>query len=260
MYFPNHLFKRFRPVFWRCLFLLAVMPLTATAQDESASKADYSVIKTIKAPKGDETDSYRSIATQNGAKTDPRYVTELEGQLASGKAKANPRSRIKRTKPIHLNGFGVVLAVGIFLGGLFLWMKFGGSGILLSRDPTDTSPNTSAPDNWKISNSEINLDANSRLSQIAAMPDRGAAMVLLLRYCLLAAAQTTSTRFARSDTERSAFGRLPNHWPHLGGLETVLQQAELAHYGGRPVSDGVFDKALETGRSILNANQKARAV
>jgi len=151
------------------------------------------------------------------------------------------------------------LAIGVLLGALFLWLKFGGSGVLLSRDPADSTAKNSAPDSWKISAGEINLDANSRLSQIAAMPDRGAAMVLLLRYCLLAAAQTTSTRFARSDTERSAFGRLPKHWPSLAGLETVLQQAELAHYGGRPVTDGVFTNALETGRVILSANQKARA-
>jgi|GEM_PF-728036 len=258
MYFPNHLFKCFRPVFWFCRFLLLLTPLAAAAQDEGATKATYTIVKSIKAPIGEQTDSYQVLAARNGAKTDPVYVTELDGQLASGKARITPQGPSRNLEPVDLNGYGVALAIGILLGALFLWLKFGGSGVLLARDPAGSTPKNSAPDNWKISNSEINLDANSRLDQIAAMPDRGAAMVLLLRYCLLAAAQTTSTRFARSDTERSAFGRLPVHWPHLGGLETVLQQAELAHYGGRPVSDGMFDKALETGRTILNANQKTQ--
>jgi len=259
MFLPNQSIKRFYPVFWRCLLLVVTMPLAASAQDDGASKATYTVVKSIKAPIGGQTDSYRVLATRNGAKTDPVYATELDGQLASGKAKITPKGPSRSLEPVDLNGYGVALAIGILLGVLFLWLKFGGSGVLLARDPSDSKQKNSAPDSWKISNSEINLDADSRLNQIAAMPDRGAAMVLLLRYCLLAAAQTTSTRFARSDTERSAFGRLPGHWPHLGGLESVLQQAELAHYGGRPVSDGVFDKVLETGRDILSANQKAQA-
>ncbi len=260
MYLPNHLFKRIRPVFWRCLFLLVSLPMVATAQDETTPEATYTVVKSIKAPIGEQTDSYRVVAARNGAKTDPVYVTKLDGLLASGKARIAPKGSSTSLEPVDLNGFGVALAIGILLGALFLWLKFGGSGVLLSRDPAGSTAKNSAPDSWKISAGEIDLDADSRLSQIAAMPDRGAAMVLLLRYCLLAAAQTTSTRFARSDTERSAFGRLPEHWSSLAGLETILQQAELAHYGGRPVTDSVFENALETGRVILGANQKAQAV
>lgn len=125
--------------------------------------------------------------------------------------------------------------------GLVLWLRFGGTGMLARRAPQEgTLP--ARPD-WQVETAA----APALLDQIAAMEDRSAALVRLLRHCLLRVAETSGTRLARSDTEREAFARLPRS----EGLALILQAAELAHYGGRPVGEAEFQDALLAGRSLL---------
>jgi hypothetical protein len=158
---------------------------------------------------------------------------------------------------MDLNGFGVLIAVALVVGALFLVLKFGGGGALLAREPRDdTRRKHATPDAWKMGDEAVK-DADGLLAQIAQMTDRTAAMVLLLRHCLLAAARATDARFARSDTERRAFGRLPDHWVHHTRLEGMLHYTELAHYGGRAVAQDRFDDALDTARGILGTAKPA---
>ncbi|MCW1918294.1 DUF4129 domain-containing protein [Rhodobacter sp. KR11] len=143
----------------------------------------------------------------------------------------------------NLSVFWVLGAVAVALG---VWLRFGGAGILTRRAPTEgTAPQV--PAHWQV---EADIPAASLLDQIAAMEDRSAALVRLLRHCLLQAAEATRTRLARADTEREAFARLPGDKP---ALAVILQAAELAHYGGRPVSDAGFAAALQAGRGLLGA-------
>lgn len=260
MFLPNPQLLKFSLLSLGSAIILALLPLAGLAQDGAAPDQTYAVISSVNAPRGVIAEEYRNLASRQGGKSDVQYVTELSGLLASGKAQ--PASRAERPRnslTMNLNGSGGFFALVIVIGALFLWLKFGGSGILLSRDPTESVKKNSAPDSWKISASDVAKDAGSMLKQIAAMSDRSAAMVLLLRYCLLTAAQSTGSRFARSDTERSAFKRLPDNWRHHDGMEMILKQAELAHYGGRPVANDEFELALKTGRIILNVNPPAEA-
>lgn len=247
----------------RPLFLIALLfPGPLAAQENGAGK--YTIVESLDPSISDAAQEYREIADQNRIRTDVTYVTELDGQLIEGEA-ARPRQ--ERPEPDtgngsfsvpSMNGSGVVIALLIFLGAIFLWLKFGGSGALLSREPYEAkSKKTQAPDAWNIASDDLHKGPQSILDKIAAMQDRSEALVLLLRYSLLAASETTSTRFARSDTERSAFSRLPEHWAHISGLEAILRQAELAHYGGRDVTDDNFSAAIELGRNILGTmNQR----
>ncbi|MGY3611561.1 hypothetical protein ACWGRJ_47865, partial [Bradyrhizobium sp. Lot11] len=106
------------------------------------------------------------------------------------------------------------LAIAIVFGGLILavaaWMRFGNGGVLLSSAPRDIKRrHGEAPESWRMSVAEGEEKPSDFLQRIAAMADRRQALVLLLRHCLLHAADVTGTRLFRSDTERAVFARLP---------------------------------------------------
>lgn len=233
-------------------------PGISAAQDANNSSTEYSVLEAVEPPVGDSTENYRAVAKRAGARSDAVYASRLDGDLTGTRAKEQPVARVPRERrSFDLNGFGVVIAVGLVIGALFLLLKYGGGGALLAREPRDdTRRKHQTPDAWKLGDEAIK-DADGLLAQIAQMTDRTAAMVLLLRHCLLAAARATDARFARSDTERRAFGRLPDHWVHHTRLQGMLQYTELAHYGGRDVAQDRFDDALDAARGILGSAKPA---
>lgn len=179
----------------------------------------------------------------------------LDGQgIATGLTYAASAENIARPKPPpppdaprlpggRVSAFWVL---GILAVALALWVRFGGAGILTRRAPQEGA-SVEPPDHWQI---DRHLPAAALIDQIAAMQDRSAALVQLLRHCLLQAAEESRTRLARADTEREAFARLPGERP---ALALILHAAELAHYGGRPVGDAAFAEALSAGRDLLGA-------
>ena len=236
-----------------CLAALTLCVSAAFAQSAGDIAAGLTVVDEIAPPRVEAVETYQRLAQRNGAQTEVAYAAKVDWEDTAG---SPPPSRSNRDGgSVELGGFGVVLAVLIVGGALLLWLKFGGSGVLLSRAPGDSTVRAKAPANWNITAEEMTGSSKALLDRIASMPDRSAAMVALLRYCLLAAAEATGTRFARSDTERTAFRRLPGHWPLTAGLETILQRTELAHYGGRPVDEAMFSDALRIGGSILDAKR-----
>ncbi len=228
---------------------LAVLPDTAPAQ--AGADNEFVVIDTAEPPRGARSSDYLELTRRKAIKSNIDYVTELEGNLMSGRASAREIDVKREFDPITFNGFGALLAFLVIVGLLLMWLKFGGSGTLLARDPRADRVVESAPQAWKIRSEDMNLDPRSLLARIAGMKDRTEAMVYLLRHSLLAAARATEIRFARSDTERSAMARLPKSWRHHGVLRGLLQETELAHYGGRPVSEEDFKRAMQAGETIL---------
>ena len=212
------------------------------------------MLESVDPPTGETSAQYGRVAAKARVRTSVVYASELEGDLRGTPARQNetPRVRTPRERPaMDLGGFGVVVAIGLVVALLMLWLKFGGGGALLAREPRDdTRRKHATPDAWKMNETDAK-DADGLLAQIAQMKDRTAAMVLLLRHCLLAAARATDARFARSDTERLAFGRLPHHWSHRARLESMLHYTELVHYGGREVAEDRFEDALDSARRIL---------
>jgi hypothetical protein len=236
-----------------CLAALTVYVSAAFAQDRDDINKDYVVIERVEPPRAPSLEAYQNVARQNGVQSEVDYVSKVDWQATP---ENTPTVRPRRDgTPVNLDGFGVLLAVIVVGGALLLWLKFGGSGVLLSREPSEGKPKANAPANWNIGAADMSGSTQGLLDRIASMPDRSAALVLLLRHCLLAAAEATDTRFARSDTERLAFRRLPSQWPLMGGLKTILHRTELAHYGARPVTEDVFSNALAAGRDILDAGK-----
>ena len=209
--------------------------------------------ETAPPPRGARSAEVEAALAAGGARTEMTYITRMTGDLADGRTEVmQPERKPVPRDPLPRNGsVSTVVVVLLLVGGLLLWLRFGGAGMLMSRAPPPQRRPVAAPEAWNISAADQSDDPRRLLEQIAAMPDRAAALVRLLRHCLLAAAGETDTRLARADTERAAFRRLPQGWRAEAALRDILTRAELAHYGGRPVDEAGFAATLDLGRGIL---------
>lgn len=233
---------------WVCAVALGAalglaMPLAAQTPPEGLT------FTTVDPPRGDSGTAYdRSV--RGRAQTEATYATEVHGGRLTVDSRA-PRRPVPQFSPPALGGNWAMLAVvgGLALA-LFLWLRFGGGG-LLARTPAPDRAAVQAPDAWNLTGAEDRLSGDALLAHIAAMSDRRAAMVRLLRHCLLHAAGATETRLARSDTERRALARLPEGFRLRPLLADLLARAELAHYGGREVAEADFAASLTAARALL---------
>lgn len=215
---------------------LMLGPLPAFAQDGTTY---------LTPPKG-QTD-YDAVASPPQVETGIRYIDETDEKFLERETVKTPILRPARR--IDLGGLNVAIIVGVVALLLFLLLKYGGAGALLRADPSSGTKPKKRAKGWGLTAAET--PAGDILAQIMAMEDRREAMILLLRHCLLQAADETDTYFQRADTEREAMARLPKSWPHLSKLGHIAIQTELVHYGGRAITDEDYNTALDSGRTIL---------
>lgn len=212
---------------------------------------------TVEPPVGASGEAYDRAA---GARVNTRatYATEVHG------GRLTPESRAPRAAPVSAprapigGSWSIILVVGLLALLLFLWLRFGGGGILASS-PRQDRPREAPPTSWAMDGAEDQLTGEALLRSIANMPDRRAAMVRLLRHCLLHAATVTGTRLARSDTERRVLARLPDQFRDGSALADLLGRTELAHYGGRDVPETEFADSLALARGLLGSGGAAHA-
>lgn len=93
--------------------------------------------------------------------------------------------------------------------------------------------------------------AEARLAEIAAMPDRAAAMAALIELVLHAAADTADLRLSRAETARDLLRRLPRDYPHLADLRRLIMAGELVVFGGRGLSDRGFASSIARAAGLL---------
>lgn len=205
---------------------------------------------------------YAAQCQQNGLRCTLVYGdASAKVEPASNTTKSSPQRKplMSPREPV-VNG---PLAVAIVLVGLIvvigLWIRFGNGGVLLSSAPRDIKRQGEAPESWRTSAAEAEEQPSDFLQRIAAMADRRQALVLLLRHCLLHAADMTGTRLFRSDTERAVFARLPSNMPERDKLENFLTAVELVHYGGRTLAESHFGVLLTTARGLLSSGRVANA-
>ncbi|MDO3431769.1 hypothetical protein QWJ46_03635 [Rhizobium sp. CBN3] len=243
------------------LFLAASAPFPpARAQDSGSQPADsHQPISAV----GTE---YASQCLLNGLRCKLVYGDASDqAKAASGttSSQGKPPLRTPSSFPRQPVISGGPLAVAVVLVGLAavigLWMRFGNGGVLLSSAPRDIKQRQEAPQNWRTGADVVEEKPSDFLQRIAAMADRRQALVLLLRHCLLHAADITDTRLSRADTERAVFARLPKTMPGRDRLASFLTAVELVHYGGRTVAENHFGVLLATGRDLLAAGRVAHA-
>jgi hypothetical protein len=238
---------------FRVLAMLVLVGVFAGLAHGQTPRADLT-FTTVDPPRGDGAQTYMKGTS---AQHEATYATDIEGGRLTPESRA-PRAVARpsiQPGPAIDGNLALLLVVGFVGLGLFLWLRYGGAD-LLSRGPRDApAPRAVAPEAWKI-DADRNLSPEALLASIAAMTDRRAAMVRLLRHCLLHAAQVSGTRFARSDTERSALRRLPVVWQDKR-LRDLLTRAELAHYGGQDVPEDRFADSLALASLILGHKGQA---
>ena len=233
------------------------VPLTAQAKHTTAALLTVGLLlaavpahaqdtTTYLAPPKGQTD-YDQVATPPQVQTDIQYIDETDDRFLEREPIAIPE--IRPVRGINLDGLNVAIIVGTVALLLFLLLKYGGAGALLRADPSSGTKPKKRAKGWGLTAAET--PAGDILAQIMAMEDRREAMILLLRHCLLQAADETDTYFQRADTEREAMARLPKSWPHLNKLGHIAVQTELVHYGGRNITDDDYTTALDSGRTIL---------
>jgi type IV secretory pathway VirB2 component (pilin) len=204
---------------------------------------------------------YAAQCALNGVRCKLVYGDDIE------KAKAAPNATTLRDirspapqEPLISGPVAVVLvlvALAVIIG---LVMRFGNGGVLLSSAPRDVKKRQGeAPESWRNPAAEAEEKPLDFLQRIASMADRRQALVLLLRACLLHAADLTGTRLFRSDTERAVFARLPQTMPDRDRLENLLTEVELVHYGGRTVAESQFDSLLTVARRLLSSGRLRHA-
>ncbi|MBB5666280.1 hypothetical protein GGE68_004510 [Rhizobium leguminosarum] len=204
---------------------------------------------------------YASQCLQNDLR-----CTLIYGDASAKDAPAsNTTTSSPQRKPLFIPRKPVVsgpLAVAVVLVGLIvvigLWIRFGNGGVLLSSAPREMRQGE-APESWRTADTEAEEKPNDFLQRIAAMADRRQALVLLLRHCLLHAADITGTRLFRADTERAVFARLPKDMPERERLANFLTAVELVHYGGRSVAENHFSILLATARGLLSIGRLTHA-
>lgn len=206
-------------------------------------------------PLGESSAAYEAVA---GGRVQVRaaYATDVQGGRLTADSRA-PRTVVPPPPvPVLTGNWALLAVVGGLALALGLWLRFGGGGVLAGAPRADR-PRPQAPAAWNMAGPADRLAGEALLADIAAMPDRRAALVRLLRHCLLHAAEATGTRLARSDTERRALARLPATLPGAADLAGLLGRTELAHYGGRAVSEADFAASLTAARHLLGGARAA---
>ncbi len=217
-------------------------------------QADQPKITAIDPPRSAVADQYRAQAARQGVQTDVTYAATLNGVLRSDGSFVPPKKPAapsNYTAPSLSGNVAIVLVMVVLLAGLALWLRFGGAGGLLAKGPGDIAQKPVAPEGWALPKAQDMVPGGDVFATIRAMADRRAAMVLLLRTSLMQAATTSGTRFARSDTERDALRRLPQSLSGQPILRDLLLQAELAHYGGREVSQDLLNTCIDRARTLF---------
>lgn len=234
-------------------FALCVLAVFAAAPGLSQEGPGYRILQSETLPQGPDTPTLEDMARKRGVETGMTYATQISGDLSDDPAADmfTPKAPDARGGP-QMGSVGIAVVLVVLLTMLAAWLKFAGGGVLLSRAPESRAPDRQeAPTGWNVSDADRQQGPEALLAAILAMADRRAAAVKLLHHCLLKAGDETQTRFARADTEREAFRRLNGTWRQHGPLRDLLQQAELAHYGGRDLTEADFGRLAGIGRSIL---------
>ena len=215
----------------------------------SAGGASAQDSTTFLDPPRDPANTYQQVVPAGRADSDIRYVDETDINLITGERPAARRNDRLSMPRFGGGDFSTIAAVLIVLGLLFVFLKFGAGGMLLRADPSAPKKPRKRAKAWGLSAAD--QSASDIMAQVRAMASRREALILLLRHCLLQAADETETNFRRADTEREALSRLPDSWRRYRQLQALMFQTELVHYGGRDIADDAYETALGHGAQIL---------
>lgn len=204
---------------------------------------------------------YNAQCLRNGLRCTLVYADAAKAAETAQKATPSEnRQPFSPGEPLMNGPTAIVVVIIGLIAVIGLWMRFGNGGVLLSQAPREMKQRQDeAPESWRSVVPQAQERPGDFLQRIANMKDRRQALVLLLRHCLLHAADITETRLFRYDTERAVLGRLPESLPGRDRLENLLNEAELVHYGGRVLAESQFTTLLDTARGFLSSGRMVNA-
>ncbi len=227
----------------RGLVVLGLWVGTAAAQD--APRITGHVVETNPA--------YERRVLLNRLQTDITYVDRLEGEIPLDGAPPPPdlpeddtETEVSETLQL-VTRLALLLLIGMTAATLYRnrgWLAERLGAVPDARRPRKARPTPSADAPPAID--------EALLTRLRAMTDRRAALVALLGAALGAAAEQNGIRMGRSETARDLLRRLPDRWPHLPALRSLVMTEELVQFGGRPLPEATFENCLAAAAPILS--------
>lgn len=189
--------------------------------------------------------------------TDVVYIDRLTGQIPMDGVTLRPADvpEDEQTGGVSQTGSRWLLFLALSGLLLILFAKRRELRAIFRRAP---APATRAP--HAVNTAEVSpAHLPGLLGEIAAMPDRQAALLRLIGVALPAAARANGLRHASSETARDLLSRLPSEWPHRDKLRQIVMTEELVQFGGRRLSEPAFQACLQSAQSILAPIPQGRA-
>lgn len=208
----------------------------------------------LEAPRGDASVAYWQAVARHSIESDVAYFDPARPAPnpdpgASAERLVNRQNR----ESIVFNGRGpfILVFVALCLTVVAFALAFGmkprvgiasrSKGWLRTREPNE------------VAEEAHESAAVSSLEAISRMADRREALIALARIALSRSFETHGLLLGRSWTMRDAVTRIPPTWPHRDRLVEIALASEVAHFGGRTVSEDAFQRHLASTAAILKA-------
>lgn len=134
-----------------------------------------------------------------------------------------------------------LIGLAIIMAILALILRFGNFSVIGIRREDDDAPARVDQSGMR----DMGEDRIEALEAIRAIADRGEALNRLLAAALALAARAADLRIDPSWTVRDALRRIPRSWPFRNALSQLARDAELAHFGGRAVTEDQLERHLQ---------------
>ncbi len=152
---------------------------------------------------------------------------------------------------IELDPIVTVIALLVLGGVIFLFARYGGRlRVSFNQEPEAGTRPT-------VPSAAVDPDPQMQrpfdLAAIAGLADRRIALAHLVRLALTRAADANGRKIAPSQTSREVLRQLPPSWPQLPALRQLVLASEVVNFGGRPLSESVFQTCLAAAEKIIAA-------
>ena len=140
-----------------------------------------------------------------------------------------------------------ILAAAVLATALFVAIRFGsGFTVSMGRDPGNLSRRGKPARGFAVAD-----DVPSDLATILKMTDRREALVALAQSALARAVTAHGILLQKSWTARDALRRLPRDQTHREALAALVAAGERVSFGGRDVTDEVFNEHVAKIRPLF---------
>lgn len=150
------------------------------------------------------------------------------------------------------NRWGTIVVFGLILAVLAYLIWRHGNAINVTFSARKEKKGTQAAEGGAVDPAAL-LPKEGLLEYLAAMKDRREALILLTSEALERAAATNGVTLARAQTARDVVRVLPRSWMHLAAVRKLVRETEIAHFGGRDVSEDTWQACLDAARPLFSA-------